>query len=116
MGNKQQTVLALVRDVALAGDDLLVPVAEREAFQAVLAEPDRYRGVALMVEHLAELWRRYAPIREVVRGAASGGDRALRDLWELSEQQPLAGARAFIDTLVTKGWFRDGLDRAPDRR
>ena len=33
----------------------------------------------------------------------------LRDLWELSEQQRLAGARAFIDTVVTKGWFRDGL-------
>jgi hypothetical protein len=108
VGNKQ-TVLALVRDVAMAGDDLAVPVAEREAFQAVLAEPGRYRGVALMVEHLAELWRRYAPIREVMRGAASGGYRALRDLWELSEQQRLAGARAFIDTLVTKGWFRDGL-------
>ena len=75
VGN-QQTVLALVRDVALAGDDLAVPVAEREAFQAVLAEPDRYRGVALMVEHLAGLWRRYAPIREVMRGAAGGGDRA----------------------------------------
>ena len=44
-----------------------------------------------------------------MRGAASGGDRALRDLWELSEQQRLAGARAFIDTLVTEGRFRDGL-------
>ena len=109
VGNKQ-AVLAAVRDVALAGDDLPVPVAEREAFQAVVAEPDSFRALALMVEHLAELWRRYGPIREVMRGAASNGEPALRHLWDRSEQQRHHGARAFIDTLTTKSPLRDGLD------
>jgi hypothetical protein len=109
VGNKQ-AVLAAVRDVALAGDDRPLPVAERDAFQAVVAEPDAYGAVVLMVEHLAELWRRYAPIREVMRGAASNGEPELRHLWDLSEQQRRSGARAFIDTLTTKSPLRDGLD------
>src|SRR5215471_18728898 len=72
VGNKQ-AVLAAVRDVALAGDDLPLTIAEREPFQAVLAEPDLCRAVVLMAEHLSDLWGRYARIREVLRGAASSG-------------------------------------------
>jgi AcrR family transcriptional regulator len=109
VGNKQ-AVLAAVRDVALAGDDLPVPVAERGPFQRVLAEPDPYRAVTLMVDHLAELWRRYAPIREVMRGAASSGEPALRHLWELSEQQRLTAATAFVTALAAIGPLRAKLD------
>ncbi|HWT80511.1 MAG TPA: TetR/AcrR family transcriptional regulator [Candidatus Methylomirabilis sp.] len=110
VGNKQ-AVLAAVRDVALAGDDLPVAISDREPFQAVLAEPDPYRAIVLMVEHLADLWGRYAPIREVLRGAASSGEPALRELWELAEEQRLIGARKFIDALGRKGPLRDGLSQ-----
>jgi AcrR family transcriptional regulator len=109
VGNKQ-AVLAAVRDIALAGDDLPVAIAERAPFQAVLAEGDAYQAVVLMVEHLVDLWRRYAPIREVLRGAASSGEPALRELWDTSEQQRLAGARAFITALTRKGPLRERLD------
>jgi AcrR family transcriptional regulator len=109
VGNKQ-AVLAAVRDVALAGDDLAVPVAERDPFQEVVAEPDPYRAVILMVDHLADLWGRYGPIRDVMRGAASSGEPALRDLWDLSEQQRLTAARAFVSALAAKGPLRDDLD------
>ena len=110
VGNKQ-AVLAAVRDVALAGDDLPVAISDREPFQAVLAEPDPYRAIVLMVEHLADLWGRYAQIREVLRGAASSGEPALRELWELAEEQRLIGARKFIDALGRKGPLRDGLSQ-----
>jgi hypothetical protein len=76
----------------------------------VLAEPYPYRAATLMVDHLADLWRRYAPIREVMRGAASSGEPALRDLWELSEQQRLTAARAFVTALAAKGPLRENLD------
>src|SRR5271166_3280844 len=109
VGSKQ-AVLAAVRDVALAGDDLPVAIAEREPFQAVLAEPDPYRAVVLMVGHLTDLWGRYAQIREVLRGAASSGEPALRELWDLSEQQRLTAARRFAATLAGKGPLRDELD------
>jgi hypothetical protein len=42
VGNKQ-ALLAAVRDVALAGGDLPVAVADRAPYQAVVAEPDRTR-------------------------------------------------------------------------
>jgi len=108
VGNKQ-AVLAAVRDVALAGDDLPVAIAERAPFQAVLAEPDPYQAIMLMVGHLTDLWGRYALIREVLRGAASSGEPALRELWDLSEQQRLTAAQTFIAALARKGPLRGGL-------
>jgi len=109
VGNKQ-ALLAAVRDVALAGDDLPVAVADRAPYQAVVAEPDPYRAIALMAAHLAELWSRYASIREVMRGAASSGEPALRDMWDASQQQRLTAARSFIAALADKGPLREGLD------
>lgn len=109
VGNKQ-ALLAAVRDIALAGDDLPVAVADRAPYQAVLAEPDPYRAIVLMAAHLTELWRRYANIREVMRGAASSGEPALRDMWQTSQQQRLTAARSFIAALTSKGPLREGLD------
>ncbi len=109
VGNKQ-AVLTAVRDVALAGDDLPVAVADRPAFQAVLAEPDPRRAVALMACHLADLWSRYAPIADILHGAASNGEPALQELWDTSQQQRLTAARSFITALAGKGSLRDGLD------
>jgi AcrR family transcriptional regulator len=105
----KQAVLAAVRDVALAGDDLPVAIAERAPFQAVLAEPDPSRAIMLMAGHLTDLWGRYALIREVLRGAASSGEPALRDLWDLSEQQRLTASRTFVAALARKGPLRGGL-------
>jgi AcrR family transcriptional regulator len=109
VGNKQ-ALLAAVRDVALAGDDLPVAVSDRAPYQAVLAEPDPYRAIVLMAAHLTGLWRRYAGIREVMRGAASSGEPALRDMWETSQQQRLTAARSFIAALTAKAPLREGLD------
>ena len=109
VGNKQ-ALLAAVRDVALAGDDLPVAVSDRAPYQVVLAEPDPYRAIALMAAHLTELWRRYAGIREVMRGAASSGEPALRDMWQTGQQKRLTAARSFIAALTGKGPLRQGLD------
>jgi AcrR family transcriptional regulator len=110
VGNKQE-LLSAVRTVALRGDDEAIPVAEREAWQRVLAEPDPYRAVELEVKHLTELWSRYAEIKEVLRGAASSGEPALRQLWQQGEHERLIAARRFITALEAKGPLRTGLDR-----
>lgn len=81
-----------------------------QAFQAVLAEPDPRRAVALMACHLADLWSRYAPIADILHGAASNGEPALQELWDTSQQQRLTAARSFITALAGKGSLRDGLD------
>jgi AcrR family transcriptional regulator len=109
VGNKQ-ALMAAVRTVALRGDDETAPVAEREPWQRVLAEPDPYRAVELEVEHLTELWTRWAPIKEVFHGAASSGEPALRELWDAGERQRLVAARRFVAALAAKGPLRVGLD------
>ena len=76
VGNKQ-AVMAALRTVALRGDDEAATVAEREPWRRVLAEPDPYRAVELEVAHLADLWSRWAELKEVLRGAASSGGSRL---------------------------------------
>jgi AcrR family transcriptional regulator len=110
VGNKQ-TVLRIVRDVAIAGDDEPVPVAKRPAADRIRAEPDPRRTVELIAEHLTGVASRYAEINEVVRAAADNGDEDLRTLWEVSEDQKLTGARIFIDILSSKGPLRPGLNK-----
>ena len=111
VGNKQE-VLATLRTLALRGDDEDLTVAEREPWQRVVNEPDPYRAVELEVEHLADLWSRYAELKEVLRGAASGGEPALKELWATGEGQRLVAARRFVDALADKTSLREGLRRA----
>jgi AcrR family transcriptional regulator len=111
VGNKQALITAL-RTLALRGDEEPATVSEREPWRRVLLEPDPYRAVELEAEHLADLWARWAELKEVLRGAASGGEPALRDLWARGEEQRLVAARRFVDALATKGPLRPGLDRA----
>jgi hypothetical protein len=63
-----------------------------------------------MVDRLADLWARYAEIKEVFRGAASSGEPQLRQWWKTSERERLVGARAFITTLTEKSPLRKALD------
>jgi hypothetical protein len=85
-------VLAAVRTVALRGDDEPATVAEREPWQRVLAEPNPYEAIELEVEHLAELWSRWAELKQVLRGAASSGEPVLRELWATGEPSRHGGS------------------------
>jgi AcrR family transcriptional regulator len=111
VGNKQ-AVMAALRTVALRGDDEAATVAEREPWQRVLAEPDPHRAVELEVAHLTDLWSRWAELKEVLRGAASSGEPALRELWATGEEQRRIAAQRFVTALAQKGPLRYGLTRA----
>ena len=54
-------LLRAVYDVTLAGDDQPVPIAERPAFQAMLAETDGRRCLARYAALGRELWERAGP-------------------------------------------------------
>jgi AcrR family transcriptional regulator len=110
VGNKQM-VLRAVRDVAIAGDDEPVPVAQRPMVDQIRAEPDQGRAVELLAQHLTSVASRYAQINEVLHAAADGGEEDLRELWEAEEDQRLTGARHWVDMLASKGPLRPALDR-----
>jgi AcrR family transcriptional regulator len=110
VGNKQE-LLKAVRDVAIAGEDADVPVAEQQLPRAAAAAPDLETALGLLARHLTGVADRYAGIFEVVRGAAAAGQDQIADLWRVEEEQRLIGAQHWVDLLRSKGRLRPGLSR-----
>jgi AcrR family transcriptional regulator len=109
-GNKQ-TILKQLRDIALAGDDEPVPVAQRPWYRQALAEPDPRRALQLYARNAAAMHRRSADVHEVLRSAAST-DQDLQDLWHASENERRGGAIIVVDALLHKSPLKPGLDRS----
>ena len=109
VGNKR-ALLKAAREVAMAGDDEPVPIAERSWFQEALSEPDPPQSVRLHARNVTRMHRQAGDVVEVLRVAA-GADEELRTLWQTAERERRADAAVFIDALRRKGPLRDGLDR-----
>ena len=109
VGNKQE-LLKVVRDVAMAGDDEPVALSERPTAEAMRAEPDQDRAVALAAAAMTGVARRYAGVDEVLRGAAAAGEEGPRALWAASEAQRLTGARIWMTALAAKRPPPEGFD------
>lgn len=109
VGNKRE-LLKQVRDVALAGDDAPIPVADRPWVKEVLAEPDPRRALQLHARNITRMATRYADIDDVVR-AAAGADPEVLALWRISERERLFGANFAVDNLRNKTPLKRGLSR-----
>jgi AcrR family transcriptional regulator len=105
----KQAILKQLRDIALAGDDEPVPVAQRPWYQEALAEPDPRRALRLYARNATAIHRRSAGVHEVLRAAATS-DKNLRDLWRASEDERRGGARIVVDALLQKSPLKVGLD------
>jgi AcrR family transcriptional regulator len=110
VGSKQ-AMLKQLRDIALAGDDEPVPVAQRPWYREALAEPDPRRALHLHARNATAIHHRSADVHEVLRAAAAS-DRDLRDLWQASENERRRGAVIVIDALLRKSPLKAGVDRA----
>lgn len=104
-------LLRLVRDIALAGDDRPEAVASRRPHQEAMRQPDPVRTLHLHARNVVAIAKRYADVDEVLRQAA-GGEPALRELWETSEEQRRTGARLVVDNVRKKSPLRPGLSRS----
>jgi len=110
VGSKQ-AILKQLRDIALAGDDEPVPVAQRPWYREALAEPDPRRALRLYARNATAIHRRAADVHEVLRAAAAS-DQDLHGLWRASEDERRGGAAIVVDALLGKSPLRAGLDRA----
>lgn len=90
VGNKA-TLLKVVRDVAIAGDDEPRSVTDRADVAAIAEAGDLDRAVALTARHISAINARAHDIHEVIRGA-SGADPVVTELWEAAEAERHAGA------------------------
>jgi AcrR family transcriptional regulator len=109
VGNKR-ALLKAARDLAMAGDDEPVPIAQRSWFREALAEPDPRQSVQLHARNVAQVHRRAGDVVEVLRVAAAA-DEELRKMWHAAELERRADAAVFVDALRRKGPLRAGLDR-----
>jgi AcrR family transcriptional regulator/predicted GNAT family acetyltransferase len=108
-------LLKLVWDWTLVGDDEPVPMVDRPAVRAMLAERDPHRLVRMWVDMQLEAVGRASPIGAVVMAAADVDDE-VRELSETIRRESLVGARGFATHLAGTGGLRKGLtpERAAD--
>ena len=95
------TILRLVVDQALAGDDAPVPIAERTWWREAVDEPDPARSIELHARNMCLINQRAAPVLRALEIAASV-DPAAAELWERFQRQRHDGINEFAVALTRK--------------
>lgn len=101
-------ILKALLDVAIAGDDEDVQMADRPQIRALLAEPDPQRKLAGLVAIIVQVNVQTAPLYRILLGAADidAGAAALLDAVTTQRQ---AGQRLIAQSLASAGALRPGI-------
>ena len=102
-------VAKAVFDVAIAGDDEPVSVADRPSAQAVRDEPDVRRKIAIFVDGLVQRQARSAWVQILIRDARHVDD-SLDPTWAELTTEGLIGMTMLGGDLLSTGQLRDGID------
>jgi AcrR family transcriptional regulator len=97
-----------VFDFVIAGDDEPVPVADRPEAQAVQAEPDVRRKIALYFEGMARRQQRSAKVQLLIRDGRHV-DESLEEIWQKLLDERLFGMGMLGTHLLESGQLRDGI-------
>ena len=113
-GTKRGVLTAAI-GAAAGGDAAAVPLAERPAWRAILAEADPARLLERFAAFNAGALARAAPLIAVVRSAA-GGEPELAALLDEGGRSRWADCRMIAGALDARGGLRAGMavDRAAD--
>jgi AcrR family transcriptional regulator len=95
------TILRLVVDQALAGDDAPVPIAERGWWREAVDEPDAVRSIELHARNMCLINQRAAPVLRALEIAASV-DAEAGELWKRFQRQRHEGLNEFAVALTRK--------------
>jgi AcrR family transcriptional regulator len=114
-GNKAR-LLKDVYDVAMAGDEEPVPVADRPEARALRAAPGPAEAAVAYGRLARALTERAGPVMRIVL-SARGGDPDLDAFVATVDAERLTGATFAVRDWAARGWLRDGLDadRARDQ-
>ena len=93
----------------LRGDEGDAPVAEREWFRDVIAEPDPERALRLTARNSRAVKLRAADLMRVMRDAA-GADEDIAALWQRIQDEFYANQRSIVDALQARDALAPGLD------
>jgi AcrR family transcriptional regulator len=97
----KSTILRLVVDQALAGDDAPVPIAERPWWREAIDEPDAGRSIQLHARNMCLIAQRSAAVLHALETAASVDDEA-GEVWDRFQRQRHAGLNEFAVALGRK--------------
>jgi AcrR family transcriptional regulator len=111
---KGQLLCELV-EVAAAGTDDVLPVAQRPWMRELMAATSAQRVLALTVEHGTGIYERAAPLWPAVNAAAAA-DPEVGQYWQGVTANRRAGQARLVGRLAELGALREGLDaeRATD--
>ena len=82
----KSTILRLVVDQALAGDDVAVPIAQRPWWREAIDEPDAVRSIELHARNMCLINHRAAAVLRALETAASV-DAEAAEVWDTFQQQ-----------------------------
>ena len=108
----KRAILARLFEVSLVGDDLPIPLLERQGPQAAMNETDQRRQIELFADDIYEIMSRVAPLFDVMRGAAKTETEMAEMLQNILNAR-VQGMLAFVRALVKNGPLRQGL--TPER-
>jgi AcrR family transcriptional regulator len=111
-GNKR-ALLKEVIDVAIAGDDEPIAVADRPWLDAVRAEQDQRERLRLLDEDGFARVARVAPVLEVLRSAARSDDD-LAVLWSEVQTARRAEVRSYVELVAALGPLRGDAEELTD--
>jgi len=97
----KSTILRLVVDQALAGDDAPVPIADRPWWREAIDEPDAVRSIQLHARNMCLINHRAAAVLRALETAASV-DAEAGEVWESFQRQRHDGLNEVAIALSTK--------------
>ena len=95
------TILRLVVDQALAGDDEPVPIAQRPWWREAIDEPDAVRSIQLHARNMCLINQRAAPLLRALETAAAV-DAEAGEVWDRFQRQRRQGLNEFAVALQRK--------------
>jgi TetR/AcrR family transcriptional regulator, regulator of autoinduction and epiphytic fitness len=95
------TILRLVVDQALAGDDAPLPIAQRPWWREAIDEPDAARSIQLAARNMCLINQRSAPLLRALETAASI-DAEAGEVWDRFQRQRHDGLNEFAVSLRRK--------------
>jgi AcrR family transcriptional regulator len=102
-------LLKAVYDVRMAGDDEPIPIAERPAFRAMIADPEPARLAAGYAALAREFVERAGPLLSVLLRVRDADPELTRFMATIDAER-LVGAGMFVTLLTTRATLRPGLD------
>jgi AcrR family transcriptional regulator len=108
-------VLRALWHLLLRGDEVDVPVGERDWYREVLDEPDPARQLQLNARNSRVVKERAGRLLAVIHGAAPT-EPDINDLWERVQRDFYDNQRVIVESLAAKQALRSDLDvdRATD--